>query len=82
MLAACCLLPQGPQAAGSRQTALVQKQVRKGTCGEEVHINERRGKYALNKLFLFNKVGDSESPYTKAIVVEYHYWYSTTIDFL
>ena len=71
MPAACCLLPQGPQAAGSRQTALVQKQVRKGTCGEEVHINERREKYALNKLFLFNKFGVPERPYKKSIVVEY-----------
>ena len=49
----------------------MQKQVRKGTCGEEVHINERREKYALNKLFLFNKFGVPERPYKKSIVVEY-----------
>ena len=49
----------------------MQKQVRRGTCGEEVDINERRGKYALNKWFLFNKSGVPERPYKKRIVVEY-----------
>ena len=54
-------------------TGIVQKQVRKGTCGEEVHINVRCEKYALNELFLCNTFGDPARRIMKAVVEEYHY---------